>query len=680
MATARMRKLKIVGRKDDQKAILELLTRSGCFEVSEAEKAIPEIYKPGPEAESLKSKQAKVAFAIEYLNAINLEARELNKKTQKAEKKRQTNDSELFEISKHSSSFSRTSLSYEDYDAVRINEEEFLTVCDKLEKNSLTRTQAYSKIQEHNNLKLQFELYRNVEAPFSKFRDTKTAGVFLMTGPDGADKQDIEKHGCYVEEYLCKKNSLWGVLCKIKDKPLILRKLKALNFEQCTFLYEKTAQELIKEANSEIEKLERLFRKKTREALAYQSRLNELKAFYDVLEFDIEHIAVEPNLYKTETSVIIEGWAPETAVASINKKLKKEIAGIYVESRGVEKGDEPPSMLANLRIVRPFESVTKGYSAPSYGDVDPSIVMSFFFFIFFGIMLADAGYGLIMAVVGLLVGAFVKLETPLRRMILMFGICGISGIIFGFLFGGFFAIEGLPPLWFNPLDDPITMLAFSLGLGAVHLLAGYTLKTVGSIRTSLMPEGLSGGNRVLRIIDGLFDSIFMYALFGGILFFLLPMLFSGSNFPFTAVAIALLAVALTGILLTTGRKSKSLGGKVVGGLGGLYRLINVFSDVLSYARLFGLALASGAIAMAFNQIGMLVIDVPFVGYVLGVIALVVLHGFNFVLSALAAYVHNIRLQYVEFFGKFYDGNGRLFAPLGENTKYVRFVEKVGKTF
>ncbi|MCL2370019.1 MAG: hypothetical protein FWC80_02160 [Firmicutes bacterium] len=667
MATARMCKLKIVGELGDQKAILNLLTQSGCFEVAEADKAVPETHKD-IEIDALKLKQSKVIFAIDYLNTLRSEAIGLNKEARKAKTKK------LFDISKTRILLSKLNLDKEEYDTILKAETELLSVCGELEKNNLERLEISSKINAINDSIIQLELYKSVNLPFSYFADTKIAGVFIAYGPVGVDKNSFAKKlDCYIEEYLSEENSLWGIVCKKEDKQAVVRKLNSLGFVISTLTYDKTAGELIEKNLAQIKELEQLSYDKIREGLAYQSRLIELKALHDIFEFDIEHIAAEPYIYKTDTSVTIEGWAPEFAVASIKSKLQEKISGICIESRCVELGDEPPSMLVNTKIVRPFESVTKDYSAPTYRETDPSMVMSFFFFIFFGIMLADAGYGLIMAVAGLLIGIFVKFEKPLRRMILMFGICGISGIIFGLLFGGFFAIEGLPPLWFNPLDDPITMLVFSLTLGAIHLLVGYTLKSIGTIRVGLAPS-LSKRVKLLRIFDGLFESIFMYALFGGILFLLLPIVFSHNNFPFIPVSIALLVTAITGILLTSGRRSPSLSGKIIGGFGGLYRLINVFSDVLSYARLFGLALASGAIAMAFNQIGLLVVGVPIVGYVLGVIALIILHAFNFALSALAAYVHNIRLQYVEFFGKFYDGNGRFFAPLGENTKYVRFVE------
>ena len=674
MATAKMSKLKIVGCKSDQKAILELLTRSGSFEVSKATKAVDDIFENTVEIDVLKSNQAKVGIAIEYLNKLSVEAVEVNKSIKKGDI-----EEEEFKFEKTKKSFARIELTYDDISKIRKEKVQLLDICDKLQCISLERLELNAKKTELSDLIIELQPFCSVTLPLSHFNDTNSASALLASSPNPAEKEAIIRLGCFVEEYPTNEGALWGILCKKEDRTAVVRKLTAIGFELCTIKYDKPAQQIIDESNALIEKLDKQFYFKLREGLAYLEHLTCLKALYDIIDLDLEHLANEPNFYTADNTVTIEGWAPTKAASAIQSKLTKEIKNINIAISGVEAGDEPPSLMVNPKLIKPFESVPKGYAAPTYGELDPTAVMSIFFFIFFGIMLADAGYGLIMAVVGLLVGMFIKFEKPMKRMILMFAICGISGIIFGLVFGGVFAIPAISTfitedsaIFFNPLDDPIRMLIMSIGLGVVHLLVGYTLKSIGTWR-----EGFRENKKAkIRVFfDGLFDSLFMYTLFGGVAAFALPMVLGDVNFPFSTVALILFVVTLVGIVLTGGRRAPKLGGKIAGGFGGIYKLINVFSDVLSYARLFGLAIASGAIAMAFNQIGSLLFDFPIVGYALGGIALVLLHTFNFLLSALAAYVHNIRLQYVEFFGKFYNGNGRFFMPLGENTKFVRFVEK-----
>ena len=138
------------------------------------------------------------------------------------------------------------------------------------------------------------------------------------------------------------------------------------------------------------------------------------------------------------------------------------------------------------------------------------------------------------------------------------------------------------------------------------------------------------------------------------------------------VGLGLMIASLAGILLTAGRHNKGVLSKIMGGFSGLYGLVNLLSDVLSYARLFGLGLASGAIGMAFNTLGSMFFSIPIAGYAIGIIILVPLHAFNLGIGVLGAYVHNARLQFLEFYGKFYEGGGRPFSPMGEKTKYVRF--------
>jgi|GEM_PF-2037157 len=447
--------------------------------------------------------------------------------------------------------------------------------------------------------------------------------------------------------------------------------------------YDKTAAGLIEENKVKIESLQQQRFATHAKGLDFLSRLNELKFLHDSYALDIEYAEIEKNFLFDGDTVTIEGWTPEAYSLKIKDKILETVTDAKVVIRPPETDEEPPTLIANRRLFRPFEGITKGYSAPRYGEADPSAIMSIFFFIFFGIMLADAGYGLIMAIAGFVAGIVIKkLQAPTRRLIFMFAICGISGVIFGILFGSVFAIEGIPTIpviGFSPLEEPITMLIFSIALGAVHLLTGYTLKTIAAIRMNvIMVKGLSAGAKVRRIFDAIFYSLFMYTLFIGIVMIALPMVpfFGDMNFPFATMGLILLAVTGAGLLLTGGRNAKSIGGRISGGLGSLYRIINIFSDLLSYARLFGLALASAAIGMAFNQIGMLLFALPIVGYVIGGIILVVLHLLNLVLAALAAYVHTIRLEYVEFFGKFYEGGGRDFLPLGDNLKYVKFVEHV----
>ncbi|MCL2555833.1 MAG: hypothetical protein FWE03_02275 [Firmicutes bacterium] len=664
MATVKMSYLKIIANCSDKKSVLRLLTKSGCFEIAKAEDIETDEYKLSQINDELIKNQSKIVFAIKYLEDLMLEASELNKKL--------CDDIEPFNIEQDSNSKIKINLSFEQIES--INKDGLIKICDELKDIEEKRNSLKNKIKDLTELNIDLMKFSNIDISFSKFKDTRTSSAILAVSQPLIDKEFFKKFDCYVQEFDSSELSVLGIICKIEDKPRLLRKLDSQSFDICTYDYDLTAKELINQNIVQIDEADLNDVVLIKKALAYQNELANLKILHDAIELEIEQEHADSNIFITqENSVIIEGWVPSAALNQIKSTLNENIPNLELESRAVKLSDSPPSLAVNKKLFKPFESVTTGYGAPTYGEGDPSPIMSIFFFVFFGIMLADAGYGLIMAVGGILVGLLSKkIATPLKRMVLMLGICGISGIIFGLLFGGVFAIDSFPALWFNPMHDPVMMLIFSLSLGVVHLLTGYTLRTIKTIKADVaFSRNKKAG--FLKILDGLFDSVFMYMLFIGILLFLMPMLFENTTFPFSIIAIIMLIASLVGILLTGGRRAPSIAGKIAGGFGGLYKLINLFSDVLSYSRLFGLALASGAIAMAFNQIGMMLFAIPAVGVVLGAIALIVLHLFNFALAALAAYVHDIRLQYVEFFGKFYDGNGRFFMPLGSNTKYVNLV-------
>ena len=672
-----MNKFKIVASIEQKNALLETLMLSGNFEISPADKANGDFTSNKNLDESI-AKQARLAVAIDYLYKLNEDAFDFNaalKKTKKALRTMPPISGVNKRAAKKGASPLLLNVSTDDYATIRKNESSLFALCDKLLKHSENCKYIDLETQRLYDENTIVEPFTSVNIPLGSFKDTRTAGVILASGPIGSLKSSIERLECYVEEFECGSGVLWGVLCHIGDKKSVARKLNNLGFTLCDLTYDKTAKEVLKGNQEKIKELEKLKAAQFKSGIEYRDRLSELKTLYDAYGLEIEYAKEENNFVFSKDKIEIEGWVPQIHSKIIKTKLTDTFAGIEIDVRGVEAGEEPPSLLASSKLFTPFSGVTKGYSAPRYGERDPSPVMSIFFFVFFGIMLADAGYGLIMAVAGFIAGFVVKkLAPPTRRMVIMFAICGISGVIFGILFGSIFAIEGIPALMFNPIEEPILMLVFSIALGAVHLLTGYTLKTIAVISANYSKD-LAMKTKIKIILDALFYSLFIYTLFGGIILLVIPMIFDASA-GFTTAGIVLLAITLAGILLTGGRNAKTWVGRITGGLGGLYKLINIFSDVLSYARLFGLALASAAIAMAFNQIGMLLFGLPIIGYLLGAIILVVLHLFNFALSALAAYVHNIRLAYVEFYGKFYEGGGKDFAPLGEYTKYVRFVETI----
>jgi len=318
--------------------------------------------------------------------------------------------------------------------------------------------------------------------------------------------------------------------------------------------------------------------------------------------------------------------------------------------------------------------------------------VSLFYYIFFGLMLSDAAYGIIIATVcGVLLKKFKNMEEGMKRTFQMFFYCGIATTVVGFIFGSFFgdvvssvaqtffnvpkdaAARLLPPIWFNPLDDPIKMLTFCFAVGLIHLFTGLGI---------LMYQDIKNG----KPRDAVYDGLFWYMFVGGcvVLLLCLPMITGMLGLTFTLgagvkkISSIVAIIGFTGIVLFAGRDSKNWGKRLAKGLYGAYGITSYLSDVLSYSRLLALGLATSVISSVFNTMaGMVGGAMPVVaGVIMYALIFVIGHILNLAINALGAYVHTNRLQYVEFFGKFYNGGGREFTPFEEKTKYYKVKEEI----
>ena len=668
MAVAKMLRLRLLGLKSDKNEIMNILVRSGNFEVKST---TVEGAKPSDRSriDAALSKQAKVSFAIEYLSACAEEYGNIFKQKNKGkisgELALKLLDPEIAKmlaspiesVAGARKSSGRITLGYDDFYDVGAKEYELLAVCDELEKVSFNRLENKSKLTKLNSRERSLEPYEKFPLAFSSLTDGQNISLTLWYSPSSAGLPEINAP-LFTECYPCVKGSLCAVICRLTDKEAVTAAYMAAGYSQCAFSDDMTPAEILRGLREEKNECRRKDVECLLNALEYYKYLSELKTLYDVLGQDLEKATAELDFVTTADTFVAEGWLPEDCADRVIDKVKKHTEKVVTELTPPAEGEEPPTLIKSKKIFKPYEDVTNMYSVPLYGEIDPNPFMAVFFFIFFGMMIGDAGYGVILTVAAVLILRFGKFEKGTNRLIALIGMGGISAIVWGILFGGVFSIESIPPLWFNPVQDPLMMLGASIVLGAVQLLFGYGLNAARAFREH-------------RYLDGVLDNIFIFILFAALACMGLDLLLN-VNAPLMLAGRILLGRALLGILCTAGRHRKGFFGKLMGGFSGLYGLVNLLSDLLSYARLFGLGLASGAIGMAFNQLGSIFFGIPVVGYVIGIIILIPLHAFNIGIGILGAYVHNARLQFLEFYGKFYEGGGRLFSPMGEKTKYVRF--------
>jgi V/A-type H+-transporting ATPase subunit I len=372
---------------------------------------------------------------------------------------------------------------------------------------------------------------------------------------------------------------------------------------------------------------------------------------------------------RTEQVVISKVWCPESRVPDVKKVLSPFETEMELLAEDPDSSDSPPTVLSNPSWVHPFEPLTKLYGVPSYGGVDPTAFMAPFFFVFFGMCLGDGGYGLIMA--GLLLYALRKFpitgETKKFFVLLFLG--GISTVFVGMLTGtwmgnmidAFPFLSVLKPLKdkvmvLDPMNDPITFLGISLALGVVQILFGLCIALVENLRKGEYLAGVGDQGGWLLLLVGLL-------LLGvGTQGLLSPVLVS------LAKGMSLLGALL--LVVTQGREKPGVLGKAISGMLSLYNVTSYLGDILSYSRLLALGLASAAIAMIVNMLATLVWDIPYVGWALALLIFFGGHVFSLAVNILGAFIHSLRLQYVEFFSKFFSAGGRAINPLRYETRYV----------
>ena len=378
-----------------------------------------------------------------------------------------------------------------------------------------------------------------------------------------------------------------------------------------------------------------------------------LRLLYDRVVSDAHLKQVKTQ--DTLATVFLEGWVRSDRIDRVKKAIEA-VTDLYdMEQIEPDPGEQPPTVTKNNWFVDAFETITDMFEKPHPDEVDPNPVMSIWYWLIFGIMMGDAGYGIVM--VGLFAFLIAKMKpkgNSLRLFrVLMYS--GVSTIIWGILFGSYFGVTWNPILM-SPMDKPLEMLILSIVIGGCHIISGLLVKAYRNFRDK----------QYFAIIADQFSWIFI--LIGAGLFFL----------PGTKTAGMWLMIAGAGlILLFSGRANKNLFSRLGSGLYSLYGVTGYLGDILSYSRILALMMSSGMIAMVMNMLaGMLQGNV--IGFIFSLFVYLIGHAFNLAMGMLSAYIHDSRLQYIEFFNKFYEGGGIPFQPLSLQTYYVDMINDTVK--
>ena len=472
------------------------------------------------------------------------------------------------------------------------------------------------------------------------------------------------------------------LLCHASNGAKLEAFLRSIGFTYPADRSKKPPQARMQDLNARIEKLRAEIDGAEAEIRTYAALRGAMQYTIDYFSMRIEKYDVLGRLWQSPHVFVITGYIPAESAPALEKELTEKF-GAYVELETPAEDEDVPVKLKNNAFAAPVEGVLESYSMPGRKEIDPSTLMAVFYYFLFGMMLSDAGYGLLMVIgCGVALAEFKNMEESLRKFLKMFLYCGISTVFWGAMFGSFFGDAvtvigktffnvdiAIPALWFTPLNEPMRLLLFSFLIGVIHLFAG-----LGAQFYQLARQGLWK--------DAIFDVVFWYMLVGGGILYLLSMqMFAdmvslGFTLPAavgTAGAIAA-GIGAVGIVLTAGRESRSPFKRLLKGLYGLYGVSSYLSDILSYSRLLALGLATGVIASVFNQMGAMLGNSP-AGVAVFVFAFLVGHTLNLGINVLGAYVHTNRLQFVEFFGKFFEGGSRKFNPFSAKTKYFKITEE-----
>ena len=379
---------------------------------------------------------------------------------------------------------------------------------------------------------------------------------------------------------------------------------------------------------------------------------SDLQLCYDHLGTRIARAEAAEKLIGTQYALLLTGWLAAPAEPKLAAMLNKYTCAWELEDPTPDEYVNVPVELHNGALARPLSMVTEMYSLPAYGGVDPNPYMMPFFVFFYGCMMADIGYGLIMIIASIVVKRK-KPQGAMKTLFELMFLCGIATLIMGIVTGGFFS-DALPKIatmlggefklpytpLFDPVKDIMIVLIGALSVGFLHIMFGMGIKLFKCVKDG-------------HALDGILDVCPWWLEFIGIALGALGVTWW--------VAI----VGVVALICTQGRSKPTIIGKIVSGIGSLYDITGFFGDILSYSRVMALMLAGGVIASVFNTLAAMTGNI-----VLFLIIFIIGHMLNFALNLLGCFVHDLRLQCLEFFGKFYQDGGRPFKPLSVKTKYV----------
>lgn len=538
-------------------------------------------------------------------------------------------------------------------------------VSSELNKIGTQYSQIKSEISKKYMRYDEIDLWERLDVNPKELKNLKKVNTFLGTVPiklkgsfiDGISELDKT----YYEELKIVKDEVYYLVISSIDeseKEKLAEVFRNSSFTVENLDIDAVPQDYKNELQKEISELKKEKRRLKAQIKTYSEDLTDLQAVYEYMQNKKLRIVESEKLAQTENTILIKGWIPTEKVSEFEKVIKDEAGdNYYLTFTDADRDDATvPIKLKNGKIASTFENLTGMYAYPRYNEIDPTPLFTPFYILFFGMMGADVGYGLVLLLATMFVLKVVNLSSQMRKSIKFFFYLSFSVIFWGLLYGSYFGAT-IPGMWrlVDPASQYNDLLIGSIVFGVVHIFVGLAIKAYMLIR-----DGKS--------LQAVYDVLFWYmALIGGMLFLIFKLM--NLSAVVANVSMWVMIAGMAGIVLTGGREAKGVGAKLGGGLYSLYGISSYVGDFVSYSRLMALGLSGGFIASAINMIAGM-IGGNWFGMIFIPVILIVGHLFNMFLSFLGAYVHTSRLMYVEYFGKFYEGGGKPFKDFRTENKYI----------
>lgn len=509
----------------------------------------------------------------------------------------------------------------------------------------------------------ELEPWTRMNSPIQDLNSLEQSQLFMGTIPKKL-KTRVE------EELLDTKYTYFEVVSEDKDNIFFIaitsnteseklnEILKNNNFSNITLIGEDKPSKEIDRLNLKIKQIENEVADLEQKVRDLSSNLPELEIMYEYLNNKKLRIASAENFLKTDNIDVIQGYVPNDMVDNFKQSLDRVLDNnYYLDIKEADVDDaNVPILLKNSKFATSFESLTSMYALPRYNEIDPTPFLAPFYLLFFGMMGADVGYGLIMLIGSMVVLRKFNLKDTTEQFIRFFFYLSFSVIMWGLIYGSMFGLDLPMKKLINPAEDYTTLLIISIIFGLIHIYFALGIKAYLNIRDG-------------KIKDAIFDVGFWYLALTGSIGYLLTLVLTIPE-SIKNIAFIVMIAGMVGIVATGGRESKGIGAKLGGGIYSLYGISGYVGDFVSYSRLMALGLSGGFIAGAVNMIAQMLAESGIIGIILGGIIFIGGQMFNLGLSLLGAYVHSIRLIFVEFFGKFYDGGGKGFNLFRSKPKYI----------